>query len=214
MKSFKVNTTPRWRWYKQWEIDGRGKILKRVNYLGRQSAHLPRKRVRYKTKMLAVQSEKLDGANKKKRLTRSSLEEVNQARKVAGLAPLEETRQLRRETGLKPLLKETELRSEAPKKGNFKPEFSKMVEQMGGAGLHAASSNQWFLASPSYEEGPGLEMVESDEANNNIIVERKNEEVNDLGQIDATSAVAWEIINSILEEIVGGDLCHGTIGGH
>ena len=188
--------------------------MKRVNYLGRQSAHLPRRRVRYKTKMLATQSEKLDGANKKKRLTRSSLEEVNQARKVAGLAPLEETRQLRRETGSKPLVKETESPSEAPKKGYFKPEFSKMVEQMGGAGLHAASSSQWFLASPSYEESPGLEMVESDEVNNNIMVERKNEEVNDLGQLDVASAVAWEIISSILEEIVAGGRCHGTIGGH
>jgi len=210
----------RWRWYKQWELGGRGKILKRVNYLRRQSAHLPRKRFRYKMKLLADKSGEFGGV-KKKELTRSSLEEVNLARKVAGLAPLEEGRGLRREVGLQPLAEVGESPRETLKEGPFKPDSSMMLEvaeKIEGGGLHGASSNKWSLANPSYTV-PSLDMVVSDETNNNTVVEGKRmlEEVNDLGQFDAASkdaaAVAWELINNIIEETVGGDLCDGAIGG-
>ena len=164
---------PRWRWYKQWEIDGRGKILKRVNYLGRQTVHLPRKGCRYKMKLLVDKSGGLGGA--KKGLARSSLEEVNQARKVAGLAPLEEGRGLRREVGLKPLTEGGESLREALTKGNFKPESSQifeLMEKIHSGGRHALSSNKWSRISPSYK-GPSLDMVDSDEANNNTVVDGK-----------------------------------------
>ena len=186
--------------------------MKRVNYLGRQSAHLPRKRVRYKMKLLADKSGELDGA-KKKGLARSSLEEVNQARKVAGLPLFEEGRGLRREAGLKPLVEGGQLSRDAMEEGPFKPESSKMlkmVEKNEGGGLHAATSNKWSRTSPSYK-GPSLDMVDSDEANNNTVIEGKREleERNDLGQLDAAAAVAWELINNIVEKTVGGGLCDG-----
>ena len=67
-------------------------------------------------------------AKEKMRLTRSSLEEVNQARKVAGLAPFEEGRGLWREAELKPSAKEGESPKEAMKEGHFRQEFSNLVE--------------------------------------------------------------------------------------
>ena len=193
--------------------------MKRVNYLRKQSAHLPRKRVRYKMKLLADKGGEFGGA-KKKELTRSSLEEVNLARKVAGLAPLEEGRGLRREVGLQPLAEGGESPRETLKACPFKPDNSKMlevVEKIEGRGFHAATSNKWSKTSPSYED-PSLDMVDmvdSDEANNNTVVEGKREleEVNDLGQLDS-AAVAWELINNIIEKNVGGGLCDGGLGGH
>ena len=192
--------------------------MKRVNYLGgRQSAHLPKKRVTsYKMKLLAGESAELGGA-KKKGLARSSLEEVNQARKVAGLAPFEEGRGFSREVGSKPLEEGEESPREALKEGHFKPEYSKMlemVEKIENGGLHAAPSNKWSMTSQSYK-GPSLDMVDSDVANNNKVVEGKREleEVNDLGQLDA-AAVAWELLYNIIEEALGGGLCDGAIGGH
>ena len=38
---------------------------------------------------------------------------------------------------------------------------------------------------------------------------RELEERNDLGQLDAAAAVAWELINNIVEKTVGGGLCDG-----
>ena len=46
-----------------------------------------------------------------------------------------------------------------------------------------------------------------------IRTKRELEEVNDLGQLDS-AAVAWELINNIIEKNVGGGLCDGGLGGH
>ena len=189
--------------------------MKRVNYLGGQSVHLPRKGCRYKMKLLVDKSGGLGGV-KKKGLARSSLEEVNQARKVAGLAPLEEGMGLRREVGLKPLTEGGESLREALKKGNFKPESSQifeLMEKIHSGGRHALSSNKWSRISPSYK-GPSLDMVDSDEANNNTVVDGKEEleQVNYLGQLD-TTVMAWELVYNILEEAVGGGHCDVAIGG-
>ena len=192
--------------------------MKRVNYLRRQSAH--RTRVRYKMKLLTEESGQLGVAKEKMRLARSSLEEVNQARKVAGLAPFEEGRGLWREAELKLLAKEGESPREAMEVGDFRQELSNLVEvvveKIEGGGLRAsqsAGSNQGpCVASPSNMD-PSLSMMDSDEANNNTVVERKMkvEEVNDLdlGQLDAAAVVAFELINNLVEEIVSGGLCDG-----
>ena len=169
-------------------------------------------------KLLADKGGEFGGA-KKKELTRSSLEEVNQARKVAGLAPFEEGRGLWREAELKLLAKEGESPREAMEVGDFRQELSNLVEvvveKIEGGGLRAsqsAGSNQGpCVASPSNMD-PSLSMMDSDEANNNTVVERKMklEEVNDLDlrQVDA-AAVAWELINNIIEETLSGGLCGG-----
>jgi len=210
----------RWRWYKQWEIDGRGKILKRVNYLRRQNTLRTRKMVKYKMTLLVEETEDLGGVKKKKRLVRSSLEEVNEARKVAGLAPVEEGRGFRREAELKPLPNGGESPREVLKEGHLKQDFSnklEVVEKIDDGGFHvsssAASNNLCIAASPS-NKGPNLSMMDCDEANNNIVVDGKGEaeEVNylDLGQLDTAAAVALELINYLIEKtVVGGGLCDG-----
>ena len=193
-------------------MDGRGKILKRVNYLRRQSTHRTRKRVKYRMTLLVSETDELGGA-KRKKLARSSLEEVNKARKVAGLAPLEERIGLRREAEWEPLGKGGELPREALKGGHFEEGVINMlevVEKIKDGGLNAAS-NIWSIASPS-NKGPSLSMMDCDEANNNRAVDGKAEleEVNDLGlgQFDM-SAVALELIINIIEENVGGGLRDG-----
>ena len=195
--------------------------MKRVNYLRRQTAH--RGRVMYKVKFLAGDSGKSSGA-KNKRLDRSSLEEVNKARKVAGLAPFEEKRGLWREAELKLLANQGELPREAMAELQFRQEMSNMLEVVekieDGGGLHAsqlAVSNKGLCMTSPTNMGPSLSMaVDSDEANNNNTkVEGKMEleEVHglDLGQLDV-AAVAWELINNIIEGTLGGGLCDGAIG--
>ena len=193
-------------------MDGRGKILKRVNYLGRQGTHRTRKRVNYKMTLLVGETNEL-GGTKKNKLARSSLEEVNQARKVTGLAPLEERSGLRREAELELLGKGGESPREALKGGHFKQGVINMlevVEKIEDGELNAAS-NIWSIASPS-NKGPSLSVMDCDEANNNRAVDGKGkvEEVNDLdlGQFDS-AAVALELIINIIEENVGGGLRDG-----
>jgi len=208
----------RWRWYKQWEIDGRGKILKRVNYLRRQNTLRTRKMVKYKMTLLVEETEDLGGVKKKKRLVRSSLEEVNEARKVAGLAPLEEGRGFRKEAELIPLAKGAESPREALKEEHLKQDFSnklEVVEKIDDGGFHvspSAASNNLCMASAS-NKGPSLSMMDCDEANNNIIVDGKGEveEVNDLDleQLGTAAAIASELINNIIEKTVVGCLCDG-----
>ena len=82
----------RWRWYKQWEVDNRGKILKRVDYLGsRESLWKSSTEVKYRKRYLVA----LEGGGRlqveKRKPTRSWLEEVDEARKVAGLPPFSQS---------------------------------------------------------------------------------------------------------------------------
>ena len=173
--------------------------------------------VKYKMTLLVEETEELGGV-KKRRLARSSLEEVNEARKVAGLAPFEEERGFRREADLKRLAKGGEWPREALKEGHLKQDFSNMlevVEKIDDGGFHvspSAASNNLCMASPS-NKNPSLSMMDCDEANNNIVVDGKGklEEVNDLdlGQLDAAAVVAFELINNLVEEIVSGGLCDG-----
>jgi len=206
----------RWRWYKQWEIDGRGKILKRVNYLRRQNTLRTRKMVKYKMTLLVEETEDLGGVKKKKRLVRSSLEEVNEARKVAGLVPLEEGRGFRRGAELEPLAKGEESPRELLKEGQQGViDNLELADKIKGGGLHAclsAALKKWSMASTG-DQGLSLSMMDCDEANNNKVVDGKGklEEVNDLDleQLDAAAVVAFELINNLVEEIVNGGLCDG-----
>ena len=83
----------RWRWYKQWEVDNRGKILKRVDYWGssRESPGKSSTEVKYRKKFLVTP----EGGGwlqvEKRKPTRSWLEEVDEARKVAGLPPFSQS---------------------------------------------------------------------------------------------------------------------------
>jgi len=208
----------RWRWYKQWEIDGRGKILKRVNYLRRQNTLRTRKMVKYKMTLLVEETEEFGGVKKKKKLARSSLEEVNEARKVAGLAPLEEGKGSRREAELRRLVKGGESPREVLKEGHLKQGYNnvlEVVEKTDDGGLHvspSAASNNLCMASTS-NKGPRLSMMNCDEANNNKVVDGKGEleEVDDLDleQLDTAAAVALELINNLIEKTVSGSLCDG-----
>ena len=153
--------------------------------------------------------EENDGTGESKRwLTRSSMEEVNLARKVAGLVPWEDMKRLRRETNegktkLNPLVRGGGLSRNGMAEEYIGEEFNRNpeVEEMartGGEGTYASQST----ASASIT---GIMFTNSDDANNNIVIEGKFDQVNGLddGQPDA-AAVVEQLINVIIERAVDG----------